>query len=124
MKRKRRTIRFEADEYIPFLTSLSCAMSCVSTTPLSRSQMVHVVSTLEVPMRLGSLSFQSKEVRGAENSLFFVFLFVGSGRKRFNIGKGRYARRSRCGLGSLSFKSKEVRGAENSLFFVFLPKYS
>ena len=36
----------------------------------SMSQMVHVVSMLEVPSRFGSVSFQSKDVRGAQNSLF------------------------------------------------------
>ncbi len=34
------------------------------------SQMVHVVSMLDVPSLLGSVSFQSKAVRGAQNSLF------------------------------------------------------
>ena len=36
----------------------------------SMSQMVQVVSMLEVPSLLGSVSFQSKDVRGAQNSLF------------------------------------------------------
>ena len=36
----------------------------------SMSQMVHVVSMLEVPSLLGSVSFQSKDVSGAQNSLF------------------------------------------------------
>lgn len=35
----------------------------------SMSQMVQVVSMLLVPTRLGSASFQSKDVSGAENSL-------------------------------------------------------
>jgi len=34
------------------------------------SQMVHVVSILDVPSLLGSVSFQSKAVKGAQNSLF------------------------------------------------------
>ena len=34
------------------------------------SQMVQVVSMEEVPKRLGSVSFQSKDVRGAQNSVF------------------------------------------------------
>lgn len=34
------------------------------------SQMVQVVSMLEVPSLFGSVSFQSKEVKGAQNSLF------------------------------------------------------
>lgn len=50
------------------LASLSCAISCVSTMPRSTSQMVQVVSIELVPMRRGSSSFQSKEVRGAANS--------------------------------------------------------
>ncbi|GER24627.1 protein kinase superfamily protein [Striga asiatica] len=45
------------------------AMSCVSTTSFSISQMVQVVSMLEVPILRGSASFQSKEVSGPENSL-------------------------------------------------------
>uniref|UniRef100_A0A6B0UEZ4 Putative secreted protein n=1 Tax=Ixodes ricinus TaxID=34613 RepID=A0A6B0UEZ4_IXORI len=79
-------------------TSLSCAMSCVltwpdtagptpelaweepcgcgpvrpTTWPVSRPQMVQVVSMLEVPRRLGSTSFQSKEVRGAQKSEFLL----------------------------------------------------
>ena len=39
------------------------------------SQMVHVVSMLDVPRRFGSVSFQSKDVSGAQNSLF---LFCGA----------------------------------------------
>jgi hypothetical protein len=50
-------------------TSLSCAMSCVKTVDFSMSQMVQVVSIEEVPMRLLSSGFQSKEVSGAEKSL-------------------------------------------------------
>ena len=34
------------------------------------SQMVQVVSMLDVPSLFGSVSFQSKDVRGAQNSLF------------------------------------------------------
>ena len=34
------------------------------------SQMVQVVSMEDVPKRLGSVSFQSKEVSGAQNSVF------------------------------------------------------
>uniref|UniRef100_A0A2P2PYB2 Uncharacterized protein MANES_11G072300 n=1 Tax=Rhizophora mucronata TaxID=61149 RepID=A0A2P2PYB2_RHIMU len=34
------------------------------------SQIVQVVSMLEVPMRLGSASFQSNEVMGPQQSLF------------------------------------------------------
>ena len=36
----------------------------------SMSQIVQVVSMLEVPSLFGSVSFQSKDVRGAQNSLF------------------------------------------------------
>ena len=43
----------------------------VSVTQLtSISQIVHVVSMLEVPSRFKSVSFQSKDVKGALNSLF------------------------------------------------------
>ena len=45
------------------------------------SQMVHVVSTLEVPIMLGSTSFQSNDVNGAQNSLF-LFLNSNKGEKR------------------------------------------
>jgi hypothetical protein len=48
--------------------AMSCAMSSVSTTPRSMSQTVQVVSMEAVPIRRGSISFQSKEVRGAQNS--------------------------------------------------------
>lgn len=34
------------------------------------SQIVHVVSMLDVPKRFGSVSFQSNDVSGAQNSLF------------------------------------------------------
>ena len=38
------------------------------------SQIVQVVSILEVPILLGSTSFQSKEVNGAQNSLVLLLL--------------------------------------------------
>ena len=38
------------------------------------SHIVQVVSMLDVPSRFGSVSFQSKDVKGAQNSLF---LFCG-----------------------------------------------
>jgi hypothetical protein len=38
-------------------TSLSCAMSCVSTVSFSMSQIVHVVSSDEVPTLAGLASF-------------------------------------------------------------------
>ena len=47
-------------------------MSCVSTTSFSMSQMVHVVSRLDVPMRCMLVSFQSKLVSGAQISLFLL----------------------------------------------------
>ncbi|KAG6650964.1 hypothetical protein CIPAW_06G079500 [Carya illinoinensis] len=68
-------------------TSLSWAMSWVSTTPLSTSQMVQVVSMLEVPTRLGSMSFQSKEVSGVQNSEDLLLL-------RTERGSTEWSRRS------------------------------
>ncbi|KAM1468623.1 hypothetical protein ACFX2I_033562 [Malus domestica] len=53
-------------------TSLSWAMSWVSTASRSMSQMMHVVSMEEVPMRLGSASLQSKKVMGPQNSEFLL----------------------------------------------------
>ena len=38
--------------------------------PTSRPQMVHVVSMLDVPNKLGSTSFQSNDVNGAQKSEF------------------------------------------------------
>jgi len=58
------------------LTSLSCAISCVSTTSFSMSQMVHVVSMEHVPMRLVSFSFQSNDVSGAQYSLFCLLFSI------------------------------------------------
>lgn len=46
-------------------TSLSCAISWVLAVNDGISQMVHVVSMLDVIMRLGDKVFQSSEVRGA-----------------------------------------------------------
>jgi len=46
-------------------TSLSCAINCVFAVNVGMSQMVHVVSMLEVMIRLGDTVFQSKDVRGA-----------------------------------------------------------
>ena len=56
-------------------TSLSWAMSCVKTVDFSISQIVQVVSIEEVPIRLFSSGFQSKEVRGAEKSLSYNKVF-------------------------------------------------
>jgi hypothetical protein len=38
--------------------------------------MVQVVSMLEAPRRLGSVSFQSKDVRGAQNSEFLFCKWI------------------------------------------------
>ena len=45
-------------------------MSCVRTFFVVTSQIVHVVSMDDVPIRFGSVEFQSKEVSGAQYSLF------------------------------------------------------
>ena len=45
-------------------------MHSISLSLTSRSQMVHVVSMLDVPIIVGSVSFQSKEVSGAQYSDF------------------------------------------------------
>lgn len=42
----------------------------------SISQMVQVVSILEVPKRFGSVSFQSNDVSGAQNSLFLFCMHI------------------------------------------------
>jgi hypothetical protein len=46
-------------------TSLSCAISCVLAVNVGISQIVHVVSILEVMIRLGDSIFQSSDVIGA-----------------------------------------------------------
>src|SRR5271163_4696384 len=46
-------------------TSLSCAMSCVLAVRVGMSQMVQVVSMLEVMISEGETTFQSSEVMGA-----------------------------------------------------------
>src|SRR3982074_462402 len=46
-------------------TSLSCAMSCVLAVRVGMSHIVHVVSMLDVMIRLGEMVFQSKAVIGA-----------------------------------------------------------
>ena len=40
------------------------------TCPVSKPQIVQVVSILDVPIRFGSTSFQSNDVRGAQKSEF------------------------------------------------------
>ena len=54
-------------------TSLSCAISCVLAVSVGISQMVQVVSMLEVMIRLGEIMFQSSEVIGAVCSGDFEF---------------------------------------------------
>lgn len=54
-------------------TSLSCAISCVFAVSVGISQMVQVVSMLEVMIRLGEIVFQSSEVIGAVCSGDFEF---------------------------------------------------
>ena len=54
-------------------TSLSCAMSCVFAWFVSTFQTVHVVSILDVTINEGSVSFQSKDVSGAQKSVCFVY---------------------------------------------------
>ena len=44
------------------------------------SQMMQVVSMEEVPMMFGSCSFQSKDVSGAQNSVFLLLLSRASNR--------------------------------------------
>jgi len=44
---------------------LSCAISCVLAVNVGISQIVQVVSILDVMMRLGDNVFQSREVKGA-----------------------------------------------------------
>ncbi len=46
-------------------TSLSCAISCVLAVSDGMSQIVHVVSMLDVMIRLGDTVFQSSDVSGA-----------------------------------------------------------
>lgn len=46
-------------------TSLSCAINCVLAVNVGMSHIVHVVSMLEVIIRLGETTFQSREVIGA-----------------------------------------------------------
>lgn len=46
-------------------TSLSCAINCVLAVKEGISQIVHVVSMLDVMIRLGETVFQSSEVSGA-----------------------------------------------------------
>ena len=43
------------------------------TCPVSSPQIVHVVSILEVPIKFGSTSFQSKLVKGAQKSEFLFY---------------------------------------------------
>ena len=54
-------------------TSLSCAISWVLAVSVGMSHIVHVVSMLDVMMRLGDRLFQSREVSGAVCSGDFEF---------------------------------------------------
>nr|ACR36533.1 unknown [Zea mays] len=87
-------------------TALSCAMSCVSTTPRSMSQTVQVVSMEAVPIRRGSTSFQSKEVRGAQNSEEALRL----SRTERSSGAGAVSERSSSGVCQMrSVSAEEAR---------------
>ena len=54
-------------------TSLSCAISCVLAVSDGISQIVHVVSMLDVIIKLGESVFQSSDVKGAVCSGDFEF---------------------------------------------------
>src|SRR6266498_4981663 len=54
-------------------TSLSWAMSCVLAVKVGMSHIVQVVSMLDVMIRLGETTFQSREVMGAVCSGDFEF---------------------------------------------------
>ena len=60
-------------------TSLSCAMSWVLAVSVGMSQIVHVVSILEVMIKLGETTFQSRDVMGAVCSGDFEFESRASG---------------------------------------------
>jgi len=62
-------------------TSLSWAIICVLACWVFTSQIVQVVSIHAVPRREGSSLFQSKEVRGAQYSLFLFCGRRGGGRE-------------------------------------------
>lgn len=67
-------------------TSLSCAISCVFAVSEGMSQIVHVVSMLDVMMSLGDIVFQSSEVSGAVCSGVFEFERRASGVNLGNWG--------------------------------------
>lgn len=69
-------------------TSLSWAISCVLAVKVGISQIVQVVSMLEVMMRLGEIVFQSREVIGAVCSGDFEFESSASG-ESFDAGASR-----------------------------------
>jgi hypothetical protein len=54
-------------------TSLSCAINCVLAVNVGISHIVHVVSILEVMIKLGETVFQSSDVSGAVCSGVFEF---------------------------------------------------
>lgn len=69
-------------------TSLSWAMSCVFAVRVGISQMVQVVSMLDVMMSLGDKVFQSSDVSGAVCSGVFEFESNASG-SSFCVGGSR-----------------------------------
>jgi hypothetical protein len=72
-------------------TSLSCAINCVFAVSVGMSQIVQVVSMLDVIIRLGETVFQSREVKGAvcsgvlefDNKAKGVSLLAGPSRPTF-----------------------------------------
>ena len=58
---------------------MGTALAWNEMVPTSSPHMVQVVSMLEAPRMLGSVSFQSKEVRGAQNSEFLFCSRTGVG---------------------------------------------
>lgn len=73
-------------------TSLSCAINWVFAVNVGMSHIVHVVSMLDVIIRLGETVFQSNEVRGAVCSGVFEL-------ERSASGVSLLGGKSRPGLG-------------------------
>ncbi len=69
----------------------------VRTCDVSKPHIVHVVSILDVPIKLGSTSFQSKDVSGAQKS---EFLFCKNERRQQNTSY----------VSAYEFKGKGTRG--------------
>lgn len=57
-------------------TGVGWIVQKVNTCPVSKPQMVQVVSILEVPIKFGSTSFQSKLVSGAQKSEFLFWMEI------------------------------------------------